>query len=317
MENIYLQEDQRNLFIMLAEAFQKRKESFNIIDVQQGDGLLIKHKALRSDTRINQYDLDIFRSSGLITSSYKRFNITMLGIRYYEHIKQLIEKGKPIMTADEITNNILSAMSRLSNDDIYTNIDSNVISREVNIPEKDLEIYMKALAKKGLVGIIEMHGGFDAHLTYEGILSLRNLNFNSSQNSASHVSISGVSNSIITIASSLTNSTSQIIDLASKIDDESKNELKDLMKQLSKALEEADPEKINPDDIESISDSAKDLVEALSKEKPNKARVEITKEGLEKAASNIGSTLPQIILIVAKITEFVQKLSYDEKVAIQ
>ncbi|HEU4327612.1 MAG TPA: hypothetical protein VFS21_31015 [Roseiflexaceae bacterium] len=212
------------------------------------------------------------------------------------------------MIADEITKNILNAMSRLSNDDIYTNIDSGVISQEVNIPEKDLEIYMKALEKNGLVGIIEMQGGFDVHLTYEGILSLRNLKFHSSQNNASHINISGVSNSIITIASSLTNSTSQIIDSASKIDDKSKIELKDLIEQLSKALASADPEKINPDDIESISDSAKDLVEALSKEKPNKARIQITKEGLEKAASNIGNTLPQIILIVEKITEFIQRI---------
>ncbi|GAB4195894.1 MAG: hypothetical protein OHK0022_12900 [Roseiflexaceae bacterium] len=213
------------------------------------------------------------------------------------------------MSAEEIKKNVLSAISKLSDDDIYQHVDRNEILQETNIIEKDLLIYLEKLEEMGYIRIHRYLGGhFSVRITPNGALYLRDLKFEAPQNQAYQININDVHGSIVNIASSL-QGTVQYINLPSVIDKNEENEFKTLIDQLSQTLAAADPQKVTPDDVEAVADSAKDLTEAISKkEKPNKLRVQITGEGLQKAASNIANTLPEVIPIVTQIVASVQRM---------
>ncbi|HEU4327613.1 MAG TPA: hypothetical protein VFS21_31020 [Roseiflexaceae bacterium] len=213
------------------------------------------------------------------------------------------------MSAEEIKKNVLSAISKLSDDDIYRHIDRKEILQETNIIEKDLLIYLEKLKEMGYIRIHKYVGShFAVSITSNGVLYLRDLKFESPQNQAYQININDVHGSIVNIASSL-QGTVQNINLPSGIDKNEENEFKTLIDQLSQTLAAADPQKVTPDDVEAVADSAKDLTEAISKkEKPNKLRVQITREGLQKAASNIANTLPEVMPIVTQIVTCVQRM---------
>lgn len=109
---------------------------------------------------------------------------------------------------------------------------------------------------------------------------------------------------ILNIESTLTN-VSQSVGNIPTIDQSSKDELKQLIDQLNTALQKAPAEKI--EEAEALADTTKNLVEDISKDKPNKAKLQITLAGLKQAAENIAKVLPDVLPIALQISSFIAK----------
>jgi ElaB/YqjD/DUF883 family membrane-anchored ribosome-binding protein len=110
---------------------------------------------------------------------------------------------------------------------------------------------------------------------------------------------------ILNIKSTLT-SVSQTVAALPHVDQSAKDELQKLIKQLEEALQQIPPGKAQ--EGEAVAESAKQLVEAATKEKPNRTLVQITAEGLKKAAENIAGVLPTVLPITVQIAETIRRL---------
>jgi hypothetical protein len=89
-------------------------------------------------------------------------------------------------------------------------------------------------------------------------------------------------------------------------DQNARKELEKLIGQLSDALQKV-PEK-SQEHAEAVAETAKVLVETAKAEKPNKAMVQITGEGLKRAAQNLADVLPTVVTIAGQIVMAVTKL---------
>lgn len=63
------------------------------------------------------------------------------------------------------------------------------------------------------------------------------------------------------------------------------------------------------EEAETIAEYAKALVEAGTKAQPNKTTVQITAEGLKKAAENIAGVMPTVVTIASGIVKTVFQLT--------
>lgn len=117
---------------------------------------------------------------------------------------------------------------------------------------------------------------------------------------------SNVSGSNINI-NSLLNDVTQTIDSASNMDDIHKKQLEELIKQLNIELQKVALEK--KDDADALAKLAKDLIEASTKTQPNKSIIQITAEGLKKAAENIANVMPTVATIASSITKIVFQIT--------
>jgi hypothetical protein len=90
-------------------------------------------------------------------------------------------------------------------------------------------------------------------------------------------------------------------------DDSTKAELEQLLKQLSETLQQVPPERT--EDAEAVAETAKDLVEKASQEKPNKSLIKISGEGLKQAAQNLAAVMPPVLGIATQIVAAVLKLT--------
>ena len=111
--------------------------------------------------------------------------------------------------------------------------------------------------------------------------------------------------SVVNVASTLT-SVSKSISASPGMDADTKQELGRLVEQLEHALQAVPPEKIK--EAEAVAWAAESLVEATVEERPNKYKVEITKEGLIKAAANIAAVTPSVLVIAKEIVQFIQNI---------
>jgi hypothetical protein len=109
---------------------------------------------------------------------------------------------------------------------------------------------------------------------------------------------------ILNIESTLTN-VSQNVGNIPGFDPAEKDELKRLIEQLNVSLQKVPQEKV--EDAEAMADTTRELVENISKDKPNKAKLQITLSGLKQAAENIAKVLPDVLPIAMQITAFITK----------
>jgi hypothetical protein len=110
---------------------------------------------------------------------------------------------------------------------------------------------------------------------------------------------------IINIKSTLTNVQQSVGTMASE-DPEARRELEKLIGQLSEALQKV-PEN-NKEDAQAVADLTQSLVESAKVEKPNKTMLQITGEGLKKAAQNLAEVLPTVLPIATQIVAAVLKI---------
>ena len=150
---------------------------------------------------------------------------------------------------------------------------------------------------------------FKIYLLPKGREAIRN-NFRSEKFSHNPVQIEKFiaikeNKGIVNIDSTLT-SVYQSVEANSYLNPSSKQELEDLLQQLQSALEKAPKE--NADETEAVAEMAKSLIENATKERPNKKLIEISAEGLKKAANDLAKIIPPVLLISEKIISFVLAL---------
>jgi len=114
------------------------------------------------------------------------------------------------------------------------------------------------------------------------------------------------SGSIVNIQSTLDN-VSQVIHNAPQLDDNFKAELTSLIEQLTAALTEVPDE--YAEDAEAIAVEASRLAEDVSRAKPNRRSIQISADGLKRAAQNLAAITPPVVTIVQSIVELVQKVA--------
>ena len=110
---------------------------------------------------------------------------------------------------------------------------------------------------------------------------------------------------ILNIDSTLTD-LSQSIGKLPSTEADVKEELQQLINQLKQALKEVPSERV--EEAEAIAWAAETLIKTKTSEKPNRVKVEITKEGLKKAAENIASILPIVLTTAEKIIAAIDRL---------
>lgn len=109
---------------------------------------------------------------------------------------------------------------------------------------------------------------------------------------------------IVNIKSTLTNVNQQIN--TSTVESSIQQDLNRLVNELSQALEKIPSDK--GEEAEAVAKSAEALINAATEEKPNKTMVEISGEGLKKAAENIADVMPIVLTIAAQIVAAVAKI---------
>jgi hypothetical protein len=90
-------------------------------------------------------------------------------------------------------------------------------------------------------------------------------------------------------------------------DEETRQELQQLIEALTLALENIPPEK--DEDAQAVAETAKVLVETATVEKPNKTMIKITGESLKRAAQNVAEVAPTVIGIASQIVMAVIKIT--------
>lgn len=83
------------------------------------------------------------------------------------------------------------------------------------------------------------------------------------------------------------------------VDDPTKQELEKLITSLNTALAKIPADRA--EDAEAVAAMAQDLMEKAAAEKPNKAILKITGEGLKQAAQNIADIVPDVVKIAGAI----------------
>jgi hypothetical protein len=111
---------------------------------------------------------------------------------------------------------------------------------------------------------------------------------------------------IINIKSTLTN-VNQTVAAWPNLDESAREELQQLIEQLSESLEKVPQDKV--EEAEAVAQSAEHLVSVATEEKPNKTMIQITGEGLRQAAENLADVMPIVLTIATRIVTTVSKLA--------
>jgi len=99
----------------------------------------------------------------------------------------------------------------------------------------------------------------------------------------------------------------QNIDALPTADPSIRDELAQLVQQLSEVLQQAPPDRV--EQAEAVAQSAELLVNAATAEKPNKTMIQITGEGLKQAAKSVADVMPTILAIATQIVTTISQLS--------
>jgi phage-related protein len=120
------------------------------------------------------------------------------------------------------------------------------------------------------------------------------------------ITISGnIQNSILNIKSTLTN-VQQSIGSISTGDEAARQELQGLIDQLGQALENI-PQNLK-EEAEAVAAATQMLVESAKAEKPNKPLLQISGEGLKKAAENLSQVAPTLVSIASQVVAAVMRM---------
>lgn len=86
----------------------------------------------------------------------------------------------------------------------------------------------------------------------------------------------------------------------------SRKELQGLFNQLVEALKQVPP--ANAQEAEAVAESAKRLIDDAGQDPPNRPMVQVTAEGLKKAAENIANVVPSVLPVVEQIIRAVMRI---------
>ena len=120
------------------------------------------------------------------------------------------------------------------------------------------------------------------------------------------ITISGnIQNSNLNIKSTLTN-VQQTVGVMPGGDDAARQELQELVLQLNQALEKI-PQNLK-EEAEAVAASAQALVENAKAEFPNKTLLQISGDGLRKAAENLVGVAPTLLSIASQVVAAVMRM---------
>jgi hypothetical protein len=120
------------------------------------------------------------------------------------------------------------------------------------------------------------------------------------------ISFGNITGSIVNVDSMLEQVT-QNIGAANHVDESTRKQLTELIEQLKLELKNVPLAK--KEEAEALAESAKALVEVGTKAQPNRTTVQITAEGLKKAAENIAGVMPTVITIASGIVQTIFKIT--------
>lgn len=109
----------------------------------------------------------------------------------------------------------------------------------------------------------------------------------------------------INIKSTLTNVQQSIGDISTD-DAQARMELEKLIGQLNDALQKVPVEK--QEEAEAVAETARALIEAARADKPNKTLLQITGEGLQKAAKDLVKATPVVLHVAGQIVTTVMRM---------
>ncbi len=89
------------------------------------------------------------------------------------------------------------------------------------------------------------------------------------------------------------------------IDEAGRAELKRLLQELQQALDQVPPQK--QEEAVAVATLATELVEKAQAEKPNKPAIQISGEGLKKAAENLAAITPTVLTIAGQIVTAISR----------
>lgn len=112
-------------------------------------------------------------------------------------------------------------------------------------------------------------------------------------------------NNVVNIGSIL-DSVTQSIQANVDIESSAKHELENLLLRLENELSGVPTE--HKDNAEAVAEMAKNLIEKATREKPNKPLVQISADGLKKAAQNIADIAPNVLVVAQAIITFLIQL---------
>ena len=107
-----------------------------------------------------------------------------------------------------------------------------------------------------------------------------------------------ITNAILNIKSTLTN-VQQSVGGMPTVDESARAQLQNSIEQLRQALENI-PASMK-EQAEAVASAAQMLVDAAKTEKPNKTTVEITSDGLKKAAANLAQVAPTVVGLAGQV----------------
>ena len=112
------------------------------------------------------------------------------------------------------------------------------------------------------------------------------------------IKISNIENAIVSVKSTLTNVQNTAGSLPA-VDDAARAELQQALEHLSQALAQI-PASLK-EQAEAVASATQMLVDTANAEKPNKTMIEITGDGLKKAAMNLAGVAPTILTIAGEV----------------
>jgi hypothetical protein len=185
-------------------------------------------------------------------------------------------------------------------------VDDTEIAKALSSDLQLVRDLLDILEAERKVQLAKSHGDHrSATLTAMGRILLQDPSYATYNSSSTTINFSGNYQGAILNVQSTLNSVSQSIVTSPNLGQDDKETLSSLIDQLDKVLQNVPPDKV--EEAEAVADSAKALVDAATKEKPNKTTIKITAEGLKQAAKNLAAVLPEIMSIALEITSRIQQ----------
>ena len=178
------------------------------------------------------------------------------------------------------------------------------VGNELGWDKETTQIAVQYLVGEGLVKFWALGGGIG--ITHSGVTEVEHAVANPREPTTYFPALINMTGdfrgAIVNIGSTLADA-SQTVAALSSVDDAVQIELQRLIEQLRETLQETPPE-----ESEAVAWAAEALVDAAAEERPNRFRVEISKDGLIKAAKNIAATVPVVLEIAQQIVSAIDRL---------
>lgn len=178
-------------------------------------------------------------------------------------------------------------------------------SRQINSQEIGLELgfdvettttIMQYLSGEGLIRILVRHGPIK--ITHDGVVEIENALANPQSPTTYFppaIHLSGDFRGAILNLGSIMENVNQSISIMPDMNDDIKDKLQILVGQLSDILKQVPQEYAA--DAEAVAWATELMLDTVGDEKKNQTKIEITKEGLLKAAGNIVAVMPMVLKI--------------------